>query len=129
MDGLFLTWLKGVGMDIEVSRVYEISSEGAYFYTLATDAANEGDNPKALEYIEKVIATDPKYALAWHVKGNCLDGIGRCDDALKCYNTAIRLDPYNSESWFNKGTILKKLGRKKQADTCLKKAVKLSIGQ
>ena len=113
---------------IEVPRIIEISSEGAYFYELASEAANEGEYPSALEHIEKVIATDPKFAPAWHVKGNCLDGIGRCDDALKCYQNAIRLDPYSSESWFNKGAILKKLGRKRQANSCMKKAVKLSLG-
>ena len=58
----------------EFSPVFNLSHEGAISYMLATKAANEGDNPKALEHIEKVIATDPKYALAWHVKGNCLDG-------------------------------------------------------
>jgi len=109
--------------------VVEISPEGAYFYKLATDAANKGDNPRALEHIKKVIATDPKYALAWHIKGNCLDEIGQCEDALKCYQTAIRLDPYNSESWFNKGVILKKLGRKKQAESCIKKAVTIALGE
>ena len=62
-------------------------------------------------------------------KETALMEIGRCDDALKCYNTAIRLDPYDSESWFNKGVILKKLGRKKQAESCMKKAVTIALGE
>ena len=120
--------LVGKGEILSVNGM-EISSNGAYFYQIATEAANNGEKRLALESIEKVLATDPKYSMAWHVKGNCLDELGRCDEALKCYEHALHLDPYNAETWFNKGITLKKLGREREADTCMTRAVRLALGE
>jgi len=52
--------------------------------------------------------------MAWHEKANCLDEMGRFEEALSCYDTAIQLDAYNAEAWFNKGLTFKKMGREKR---------------
>lgn len=105
------------------------SVETVHDYHIATEAATEGDNEKALEYLERVIATYPKHAMAWQIKGNCLDFLGRCEEALKCYDTAIKLDPDNAETWFNKGLTLKKMGRVNDSQTCMDTAVQLALGE
>jgi tetratricopeptide (TPR) repeat protein len=100
-----------------------------YLYQLAAEAANEGESKKALDVIEQVLSTNPKHAMAWHVKANCLDDLGKCEEALRSYDTAIRLDPCNSESWFNKGLTLKKMGLEKDSKICMDQAIKLALGE
>jgi hypothetical protein len=42
----------------------EISSNDAYFPPMTTEAANNGEKRLGLEYIIKVLATDPRYSMA-----------------------------------------------------------------
>ncbi|MDD1679949.1 MAG: tetratricopeptide repeat protein [Methanomicrobiales archaeon] len=100
-----------------------------YLFQAAAEAANEGENNKALEILEKVLSTNPKHAMAWQVKANCLDSLGKCKEALQSYDAAIDLDPYNSENWFNKGLTLKRLGLERDSQTCMDMAVKLALGE
>jgi len=72
---------------------------------------------------------DPHFAMAWHEKANCLDQMGRCEEALSCYDVAIQLDTYNAETWFNKGLTLKKMGREKEAFDCMNRGVDLALGK
>jgi len=67
--------------------------------------------------------------MAWHEKANCLDEMGRCEEALNCYETAIRLDSNHAEAWFNKGLTLKKMGREKEAFDCMSRGVDLALGK
>lgn len=100
-----------------------------FLFRTATEAANKGENKKAIEYLEQVLNSNPKHAMAWHVKGNCLDMMGDYAEALISYDTALRLDPLNSETWFNKGLTLKKMGRRQEADSSMNRAVKLALGE
>ncbi len=105
------------------------SKAADYSIRLAMELAHQGDYNSALEQIEKAIATDPFYASAWHEKGNCLDELGRCEEALSCYDTAIDLDPHHAEAWFNKGLTLKKMGLMKEAYECMNRGVDLTLGR
>lgn len=106
-----------------------ISRNAEYSYRMGTEFAHNGDYHGALEHIEKAITTDPHFAMAWHEKANCLDELGRCEEALSSYDTAIRLDPHNAEAWFNKGLTLKKMGREKEAYSCMNRGVDLALGR
>jgi tetratricopeptide (TPR) repeat protein len=105
------------------------SRETDYSIRMAMELAHQGDYHGALEQIEKAIATDPHCALAWHEKGNCLDELGRCEEALSCYDTAIDLDPHHAEAWFNKGLTLKKMGLEKEACDCMNRGVDITLGR
>jgi tetratricopeptide (TPR) repeat protein len=105
------------------------SGDVEYLFQIAAEAANDGAYEKALEYLEQVLNTNPKHAMAWHVKGDCLDNLGKCEEALRSYDTAITLDPIDAETWFNKGLTLKKLGREKDSQCCVEEAVKLALGE
>jgi tetratricopeptide (TPR) repeat protein len=96
---------------------------------MAEEAANLGNNKQALEYLVQVLNTDPKHAMAWHVKGNCLDMLENYGEALLSYDTALKLDPQNAETWFNKGLTLKKMGRNVDADVCMERAVQIALGE
>jgi tetratricopeptide (TPR) repeat protein len=103
-------------------------SNGNYLYWVASEAANEGEYKTALQYLEQVLSTNPKHAMAWHVKGNCLDCLGQYEEAARSYDVALKLDPGNAETWFNMGLSLKKLGREKDSQYYMEKAIKLALG-
>jgi len=107
----------------------QVHPDAAYLLREAAESANRGEHLQALDLIEKVIDRNPHIAMAWHEKGNCLDEIGRCEEALSCYDRAICLDAYNAETWFNKGLTLKKMGREKEAYDCMNQGVDLAIGR
>jgi tetratricopeptide (TPR) repeat protein len=111
--------------------MYEIGrrQEVQYLYHRATEAANSGDTDSAFEYIEQVLSMDPKNAMAWQVKGNCLDCAGKCDEALTCYEKSLNFDPDNSETMFIKALTLRKLGRNQEAQCCVEDAVKVEVGE
>jgi tetratricopeptide (TPR) repeat protein len=100
-----------------------------YLFRMAEEAANQGNNKQALEYLVQVLNTNPKHAMAWHEKGNCLDMLENYGEALLSYDTALKLDPQNAETWFNKGLTLKKMGRNVDADVCMERAVQLALGE
>ncbi len=112
-----------------VRTMMKISEEAEYSFRMATESAHKGDYHRALEQIEKVISTDPHLAMAWHEKANCLDELGRCDEALSSYDTAIKLDPHHAEAWFNKGLTLQKMGKEKEAYQCMNRGVDLALGR
>ncbi len=109
--------------------VLPASKEAEYSIRMAMELAHHGDYQRALEQIEMAIAGDPHCVPAWHEKGNCLDELGRCEEALSCYDTAINLDPHHAEAWFNKGLTLKKIGREKEAYECMNRGVDLTLGR
>jgi tetratricopeptide (TPR) repeat protein len=100
-----------------------------YLFSMAEEAANQGDNEKAVKYLVQVLNTNPRHAMAWHVKGNCLDMMENYGEALLSYDNALKIDPQNAETWFNKGLTLKRMGRKVEADVCMEMAVKLALGE
>jgi tetratricopeptide (TPR) repeat protein len=110
---------------IDSASIYDVE----YLCRAAAEAANGGENEKALTYLEQVLITNPQHAMAWCEKGNCLDYLGRCEEALQSYDRAIRLDPDNSDTLFNKALTLKKMGREQDSRLLMEQAVKLALGE
>ena len=54
--------------------------------------------------------------------------MGRCDEAVRCFDQALQLDPGDAEAWFDKGLTLKKLGNEEEAFRCMSRGVDLEIG-
>ena len=67
----------------------ESHSLSEHLFRLAAEAANQGKNRKALEYLEQVLIMNPKHAMAWCLKRNCLDKLGWRLEALRSCNAAI----------------------------------------
>lgn len=111
------------------SSVITITQNADYYFRRASESAHKGDYLHALEYFDRALATDPHFAGAWHEKGNCLDELGRCEEAVTSYDEALRHDPYNAETWFNKGLILKRIGREDEAFSCINRGIDLALGR
>ena len=46
-------------------------------------------------------------------------GLGRYDEAVRCFDKTLELDPKNAAAWYSKGDILNRLGRHDEAVRCL----------
>jgi tetratricopeptide (TPR) repeat protein len=68
-----------------------------------------GEFENALEYHEKAIKGDPKYADAWSHKGHALYMLDK-SEAIESIENAIALDENNVGAWFNKAKVFQKLG-------------------
>lgn len=71
--------------------LYAISQKELAFY-------DEGKYNDALEYAERMIMQFPTNILGWYAKGRALEGLGRHDDARKCFDKVISLEPDSQEA-------------------------------
>lgn len=108
--------------------VLNITEKAEYFSRIAMESAGAGNYAGALAYFDRALQEMPGYAGAWREKANCLDAIGRCEDAVSCYDRAIQIDPGDAETWFDKGLTLKKLGKDEEAFRCMNRGVDLALG-
>lgn len=111
-----------------MKKTDHVHYEADHFYRMAVHTQHRENPEKILAYFDRAIAAHPGHAMAWNEKANFLDSLGRCDDALSCYEMALKLDPELSEAWFNKGLTLKKLGRDKEGNDCINKGVDFACG-
>ena len=82
---------------------------------------------KSLNYSEKIIRFDQRYAPAWNIKGAALSKLEKYEDAMKCYDKALEIDGRNTLAWYNKGTALSKLGKYEDAIECYDKALEIDM--
>jgi tetratricopeptide (TPR) repeat protein len=64
---------------------------------------------QAIEYYDKALKIDPKYALALNNKGLALDKLGKYNEAIQSYDKALEIDPKYALALNNKGLALNKL--------------------
>jgi tetratricopeptide (TPR) repeat protein len=106
-----------------------IPHEADHYYLKAIHSQQKEHPDKVLEYFNRAIAAHPGHAMAWNEKANFLDYLGKCEDALTCYDMALKLDPELSEAWFNKGLTLKKMGRESEGKACIDKGIEFACGR
>jgi len=64
---------------------------------------------EALLNLNKAIELDPKYAVAYYMRGNIKDAFDDRHGAMKDYNTAIDKNPKFAEAYFSRGNVKMKL--------------------
>jgi hypothetical protein len=64
---------------------------------------------------DKIIARDPKLAIAYSHRGSAYGAMGDSDRAIADFNEAIRLDPNNAQALNGRGYALAILGQMQQA--------------
>jgi len=90
----------------EPSSYSEISIDGkiADLHVAAKQYINVLKFEEAVRCCSDILKVEEKDALAWDMKGHCLEMTGHFDEALVCYDTALKCDPDLSSAWFHKGT-------------------------
>ncbi|OPX66172.1 MAG: Tetratricopeptide repeat protein [Methanoregulaceae archaeon PtaB.Bin056] len=116
------------GLYIMNRKVLQIAEKAGYYARLGMETAGAGNYAAALGYFDQALKEMPGHAAAWREKANCLDAMGRCEEAIRCFDQAIQIDPGDAESWFDKGLTLKKLGNEDEAFRCMSRGVDLELG-
>ena len=58
-----------------------------------------GEHVKAVELLDKLLAVTPGDAIAWFKKGNSILGLGRVEEAIRCYDCAIVNSHQTNQVW------------------------------
>jgi tetratricopeptide (TPR) repeat protein len=63
------------------------------------------------------------YAKLWYGKGTALANLGKCEQAIECFDKAIKINPNESDLWCSKGTALYYLGKYEESIKCYNKSI------
>jgi tetratricopeptide (TPR) repeat protein len=86
----------------------------------------EGDLPGAIEYYDKALTINPKYADALYNKGVALSDLKRHEEAIEYYDKALTINPKYADAWYNKGVALSDLKRYDEEIECYDKALTIN---
>lgn len=108
-----------------------------------------GEFARAIQLLDKLLATNPDDAIAWSKRGNAASQLGRQDEAIGCYDKAIEAAPRTQnvwkfrggsakgitgavpadavevDAWNGKGLVFRALGQIREALACYDKATKI----
>jgi tetratricopeptide (TPR) repeat protein len=73
----------------------------------------EGKTDDALRSLKKVVFIAPRCSNAYNSMGNCLDELGRYEDAIRKYNKVLEIDPHHTEARFKRTLVIEKISRNK----------------
>ncbi len=110
---------------MKLNEIHGTFSEAEYLIRQAREKAMGGDHATAINYLKQAIASNPRYAEAYTLLGDCQDCIGKNEDAIASYNQALAIDPCHADAWFNKGMSLKKIGQSKEGSQCIERSIDL----
>ena len=88
-----------------------IPLEAQYLYKQALDLSMEGKKEDALRYLKKVVFIAPRFSNAYNAMGNCLDELGRYEDAVRKYDKVLDIDPHHAEARFKRTLVIRKILR------------------
>jgi tetratricopeptide (TPR) repeat protein len=55
--------------------------------------STRGKNEEAVEYFEKALEINPRFAVAWNNKGASLAQLGKNEAAITCFDKALEINP------------------------------------
>lgn len=87
---------------------------------------NEQNYNEAINYFDKVIASNQENTQAWYLKGNSLLKLEKHEEALECLNKLIEIQPKGIYTYIAKGNLLFNLKRFDEAITCFDNALKIN---
>jgi tetratricopeptide (TPR) repeat protein len=84
------------------------------------------DYDSTIEYADKAIGINPRFAFAYNVKGQALFNLKLYQEALSCYEKALELKPQYTEAINNKGLVLAAIGDYTKAIECFNQSSNLN---
>ena len=85
------------------------------YNVIAASCLNLGEFQEAICAGQRAIALDSHSNVAWHNMGEAYMGIGRCGEAIPCFEKALEIVPGSAESHFQLGLALLKRGNRTAA--------------
>jgi tetratricopeptide (TPR) repeat protein len=87
-----------------------IPLEAQYLYRQALDIKGNGKNEDAVRYLKMAVSIAPHFCNAYNALGNCLDEMGRYEEAIRKYEKVLTLNPTHEEARFKLEMCRKKIG-------------------
>ena len=84
---------------------FDDQKQAVSLYVDATMFAENNDNDKAIEILESVIELDPKFALAYSLKGDLCQASEEYGESADAYEMATELDPWSFKDFYNLGKV------------------------
>lgn len=88
-----------------------------YQYSLGVFHLNSGNPDEAIKYLNRSLALDPRYYLAYNALGLANSMKGNLQQAVKDYERCLEIAPEFSEARNNLGTVFQELGFIDQAES------------
>jgi len=93
-----------------------IPLEAQYFYRRALEVKNDeqeiknnGKEEEVLKYLKMAVSIAPLFCNAYNAMGNCLDEMGRYEEAIRIYDKVLELNPQDAAARFKRAMIQKKI--------------------
>ena len=128
-------WVFGLEGDVVVARnpykpkIEERSPDEQDPNDLILDAEEnlkKGNYAQTVEYTDKAIKINPRFAVAYNIKGQALSNLKRNHEALLCYEKAIQLRPKYNAAINNKGLALAAMSEYDKAIDCFNQSTELN---
>jgi len=87
-----------------------IPLEAQYMYHQALNLSIQGKKEEALKDFRRAVVIAPMFSEAWNAMGNCLDELGRYDEAVRKFTMVIEIDPHHEDARLKREMIRKKIG-------------------
>ena len=97
-------------------------------YNLALASQQTGRFREAAEIYERLLALDPRNAMAWNNLALARKGTGDLEGAAEAAQRAVFLEPKWPEAWNNLAVIMELLDRLDRAEAGFKRAIELRPG-
>jgi tetratricopeptide (TPR) repeat protein len=123
--GFYKNWLNMPDESNYPKILSESEFEAIHFCNLGTAWYEKGDYAKVIEYSERAIRLDPKYAVAFNNLGAAYAKQGNLDEAMECYRKATSINPNYAAAFSNIGVAFYRLGHVKEAVEYFEKAIEL----
>jgi tetratricopeptide (TPR) repeat protein len=89
------------------TRLEPTLEDAYYFWALVERQTN--NYRRAADLLQKAVAINPDNANTQFLLGQCLEKLGRTDEAIKHWKEAIRIDPEQSEALYNLARALNRM--------------------
>jgi len=123
--GFYKDWLNIPDESIYPKILDEKEFEAIHFCNLGTAWYEKGDYAKVIEYSERAITLDPKYAVAFNNLGAAYAKQGNLDVAMECYKKATSINPNYATALSNIGVTFYRLGYLQRAVEYFEKAIEV----
>lgn len=85
------------------------------WFDRASDAFDEGNYVRAIEYYGRTVELDPEYGYAYNNRAWAYYFLGRYDEALADLDRALKLGPVDAPAYYGRGVVYEQLGRYEEA--------------
>jgi len=89
-----------------------IPREAQCLYLQGLDYSQEGKVEDAISSLSAAVQIEPCFCSAYNAMGNCLDRLGRYEEAIRNYEKVIELDPSHAAARFKRDLVLLKVWRR-----------------